>query len=274
MTPSAGVNFLSKLFLFIGAAGFSNAASLIYNHGFSGTGSLDGGNLDVASGTLGGTAGASWQAAAVFGANGDVGVVGGINRASAYVPFNPVDGYLYTISITSTITSGADNNSWFAIGLLNGTPNTTGTFNYSGTGDGQIDGKTFANFGHRNASGGGTTNLLRWGGLGTSQSLGSDQHVRVNDAGPWTLSILLDTSVVDAWKFTLQMTAGGNTYTSSSYDLGNANSEVSHIMLQTHRNAASTIDNFSVTADAIPEPSSALICAMAAAGVLALRRRQ
>lgn len=225
------------------------AATLIYQDDFSGSGTtnLSGLAPDTATGLLGGSAGATWLASSIFKADGTSSITTA-SAGSAYLPFSPVSGYVYTISIDIGVpTFTADH--WAGISLVNGTPNTGVAF-HSLT-------ETYATIGRRNPAY--TSNdLLRWQG---PKNGGTNLHISESAAGAWRLSIILDTQNASDWKFQWLMQAdGGVEHLSGVYDLGTES--INHIMIS-HSNISSfTYDNFSVTA--VPEVGSSALTAAGA----------
>lgn len=232
------------------------AATLIYQDDFSGSGAteLNGLAPDTATGLLGGSAGAVWQANTIFKANG-TSLTTAAGAGSAYLPFAPVSGYVYTISIDIGVTSYTADH-WAAISLVNGTPNTGAAF-HSIT-------NSYATIGRRDSDYAGT-NLLRWQG---PKNGGTNSHITQDTDGVWKLSIILDTQNSTDWKFRLMMQGeGGVEVLSPVYDLGTES--ISHLMIS-HSNISSfTYDNFSVTA--VPEVASSML---GAAGVCLLSFRR
>ena len=227
------------------------AATLIYQDDFSGSGStnLNGLAPDTATGLLGGSAGATWLANPIFKADGTSSLATA-SAGSAYLPFSPVSGYVYTISIDIGVT-GYDTDHWAAISLVNGTPSTGQAFH------GLSNANSYATIGRRD-SGYSGNNLLRWQG---PKNGGTNSHVVNRTAGVWTLSIILDTQNATDWKFQWLMQGGaGVEVLSPTYDLGTES--INYLMIS-HSNISSfTYDNFSVTA--VPEVASSVLAAAGA----------
>ena len=87
----------------------SASAAIIYSDDFSGSSgaNLNGTAPDVRPGTQ------TWTAATAIKADGSV---SGVGHASAYLPFNPVAGNVYTMSVDVNVTGGTGGN-WFALGF-------------------------------------------------------------------------------------------------------------------------------------------------------------
>lgn len=235
------------------------SAAVIYQHNFSGSpgNTLNGVALDTANGTLGGTAGATWLANADrYFADGTI--TSTASSASTYVPFVPVSGYEYTITLNVDITSASSTN-WVALSLFNGTPNTGGAFNTVST--------TYASIGrrHSTASDSSGTDLLRWQGPSNG---GTNLHINEPQTGIWNISILLNTTNPANWTFQWLMQGDNNTeHLTGSYNLGTTT--ISHIMISNTVNVSADLSGFSVTA--IPEPGLTLLSSLGT-GLLAFRR--
>jgi hypothetical protein len=233
------------------------SGAIIYQHNFDGgSGTLNGVPLHTADGSLGGSAGAKWLAhESRYYADGSI--TSTVNSASAYVPFSPVSGYDYTITLSVAITSG-NSPGWVALSLFDGTPITTGAFNTVST--------TRASIGRRNNTSSGGTDLLRWEGPSNG---GDQQHLHEPVMGIWNLSILLNTTDSANWTFRWLMQGDGNVeHTSGIYNLGTQT--LSHIMISNNGNVSAELSGFSVTA--VPEPSLTLLSAFG--GFLVIRRHR
>lgn len=249
--------------LALATLGFSSSAStaaVIYQHNFGGSpeNTLNGVALDTSSSAFGGTAGATWLTnPSRYFADGTL--TSTTNSASAYVPFSPVNGYQYTISLGIDITSEQSTN-WIALSLLNGTPNEDGGGNFTTVTT------TYATIGRRHStvSGNNGTDLLRWEGPGT----GGGHHIDEPITGTWNVSILLDTTNPDNWTFRWLMQGDNNVeHLSDPYNLGTTS--LSHIMISNNANVSGTLSDFSVTA--VPEPGLTLLSSLGAC-LLTLRR--
>ncbi|RYD30905.1 MAG: hypothetical protein EOP87_15780 [Verrucomicrobiaceae bacterium] len=242
----------------------SASAAVIYQHDFGGSSenSLNTVALGTANSTLGGSAGATWLATSGrYLADGTI-TAGG--AASAYVPFSPVSGYQYTITLSVDITSASSTN-WIVLSLLNGTPNTAASFNTVNSLDAVST--THATIGRRysTVSGSNGTDLLRWQGPGTG---GTTTHLNEPQTGVWDISILLNTTDPANWTYQWLMEAGTDVeHLSASYDLGT--NSISHIMVSNNANVSGTLSGFSVAA--IPEPGLTLLSSLGT-GLLTLRR--
>lgn len=240
-------------------ASVAQASTVIYEHSFGGgASSLNEIALDTASNSAGGTSGATWTAnPARFSANGNV---SGSGAGSAYVPFTPIAGYQYTISLSLDVTSASSSN-WIVLSLFNGAPDTSKAFNGFTT--------TYASIGRRNYSEGTGTDLLRWQGPAGG---GTNLHIDEATTGTWTTSILLDTSNPGNWTFRWLMEAGSETeHLSDSYSLGTTS--ISHIMLSSNSSITADYSHFVVSAQQVPEVSSLLSASFLGLPLL-LRRRK
>jgi hypothetical protein len=240
------------------------SAAVIYQHTFDGKSAdtLNGVALDTANGAMGGSAGAGWTAHSLRYFS-DGAITSTANGASAYVPFVPVSGNHYTITLSVDITSAPSTN-WVALSLFNGTPNTGLSFHNVDTGSA---GTTYATIGRRNSTASDTsgTDLLRWQG---PRNNGINSHIDEPKLGVWDISILLDTTNPANWTFQWLMEGGDDTrHLSESYSL--PTTTFSHIMISNNAGVSAKLHEFSV--DVVPEPSIALISTLGTC-LLGLRR--
>lgn len=260
-------------------------AAVIYEHSFSGTGgtNLGGIALDTRSGIAGGSASATWTSNTSIKADGSILSPSGQTSMSAYVPFSPVSGYLYTISVDTTATATTVNPTtslaYTGLALYNGAQNINGAVggqpviapitrspdNTPNSLDNPSGPFQILRRWHRNSPGTADTGLTQ-NHLG---ALGSN-------AGTWRLSIQLDTTNASNWMYRwLVEDVGTSTPLSEGTwtSVGSLGSNpINSIQIHSHGPmASSTFDNFLVTA--VPEPGSALLCVLAI-GVAGLRRKR
>ncbi|MBX3742184.1 MAG: hypothetical protein KF712_14420 [Akkermansiaceae bacterium] len=183
--------------------------SVIYRHDFGGAGSanLNSLALDERSGEAGGSASATWTAATGFKANGGLVSPAANQGMSAFVPFSPVNGHLYTISVDTTAVPVAANPTttltYVGISLYNATPNTAAAVG------GQPVIATIArspdNTPNAASSAGPFQILRRWhrNSPGTADTGLTQDHLGTlgSNAGTWRLSIQLNTANPDNWKY-------------------------------------------------------------------------
>ncbi|MBX3742185.1 MAG: hypothetical protein KF712_14425 [Akkermansiaceae bacterium] len=264
-------------------------AAVIYQHSFSGTSgtSLNGIALESRSGIAGGNAGATWNSSGNIKADGSIVSPSGQTSMSAYVPFSPVNGYLYTISVDTTATPTAVNPTtslaYTGIALYNGTPNTAGAVG----GQPVIAPITRSPDNTPNSldnPSGPFQILRRWHRTNPSTNVGpaiTANHIGTfeptfDNNGTWRLTIQLDTTNAGSWMYRWLVEDVG---TSALLSEGNwtsvgslGSNPINSIQLHSHGPmASSTFDNFLVTA--VPEPGAALLGAFALA-VAGLRRRR
>jgi hypothetical protein len=264
-------------------------AAVIYQHSFSGTNgtNLGGLALDSASGIAGGSAGSTWNSSSRIKADGSIMSPSDQTSLSAYVPFSPVNGYLYTISVDTTATAVALNPTttlaYTGIALFNGTPNTDAAVG----GQPVIAPITRSPDDTRNASGGaGPFQILRrWHRDNPSSNGGPTiiaNHIGTfepafDNNGTWRLTIQLDTTNAGNWTYRwLVEDVGTNTMLSEGTwaSVGSLGSNpISNIQLHSHGPlASSSFDNFLVTAE-VPEPGATLLGVLSIS-LTALRRRK
>ncbi|WAC19717.1 hypothetical protein OVA24_21085 [Luteolibacter sp. SL250] len=186
-----------------------HAETVIYRHDFGGssTRNLAGTAVETSSEQLGGTSGAEWTGSAVFRADGSFTLGGG--DSSANVPFRPVDGYLYTISVETTAAAVATNPttslSYVGVALYNGE---TAPSNSLAVGSQRVIApitRSPDNTPNASSAAGPFNILRRWHRdtphtTGTSLTQNHLASVGTN-AGTWRLSIQLDTSTPGNWKY-------------------------------------------------------------------------
>ncbi len=248
----------------------SASAVVIYQHNFGGSASntLNGVTLDTTYGALGGTTGATWlTSAARFRADGTTTSAGG--TSAAYIPFSPVSGYIYNISVTVDATLIEHNDARFSMSLLaysgTGSPGTGIGFTNTG------DYVTYATIGSRPVSYSNppnSYNFLTW----TGARAGGGSHVNYSYAGPWTLSIVLNTTIADAWTFQLVGSNSVETFPLSPTGTIPNGTGLNYIMFNNHTQIAVTMSDFSVTA--IPEASTVATLSLFALFSTGLRRRR
>ncbi len=264
-------------------------AAVIYQHSFSGLGSanLHGSALDTRSGTAGASAGATWNSNASIKANGNIVSPSGQAGVSAYVPFSPVSGYLYTISVDTTATATTVNPTtslaYTGISLYNGAQN----INAAVGGQPVIAPITRSPDNTPNSldSPGGPFQIIRrWHRTNPSTLVSpaiTANHIGTlepafDNSGTWRLTIQLDTTNSSNWMYRwLVEDVGTSTLLSESAwaSVGALGSTpINSIQLHSHGPmTSSTFDNFLVTA--VPEPGTALLGTFAI-GVAGLRRRR
>lgn len=242
------------------------SAAVIYQHSFSGSSAntLNGVSLDTTSGLHGGTAGATWLASDTrFRADGTTTSTG--STSAAYVPFSPVSGYIYNISVTVDATLIEHVDARFSMSLLaySGTGSPGVGIGFTNTGNYL----TYATIGSRPISYSNppnSYNFLTW----TGPRAGGGTHRNYSYAGPWTLGIVLDTTIADAWTFQLVGSNDEGTFPLAPTGTIPAGTGLNYIMFNNHTQIAVTMSDFSVTA--IPEPGLTLLSAFG--GLVAFRR--
>ncbi len=183
--------------------------TVIYRHDFGGAAgtNLNTQALDERSATVGGSATAAWTAATGFKANGSLVSPVANQGMAAFVPFTPVNGHLYTISIDTTAlpiaTNATTTLTYVGISLHNGTPNTASAVG------GQPVIATIARSPDNTPNAAGSTGpfqiLRRWHrtSAGTADTSLTQEHLGTlgSNAGTWRLSIQLDTANPNNWKY-------------------------------------------------------------------------
>ncbi|WAC21825.1 hypothetical protein OVA24_10555 [Luteolibacter sp. SL250] len=241
------------------------SAAVIYQHSFGGSSAntLNGVSLDTASGLHGGSAGTTWLASDTrFLADGST--TNAATSAAAYVPFSPVNGFIYTISLDVTATAMTSNTARFTMSLLDfggtGSPSLGADFQAT------ANHTTYGTIGLRTSDfndSGNKYNFLTWTGAGT----GGASHLNHTTPGTWNLSIILDTTVTNAWTLALIGTSDSGQILSRTGTIPSTAS-IDHIMLTNYQRIEVGMESFSVTA--IPEPGLTLLSSIG--GLLLFRR--
>lgn len=248
----------------------SQASTIIYQHDFSGSASssLIGVALDSTNSYAGGTSGATWSGNDVrFRADGTT--TGTDNTSAAYVPFSPVAGYVYTISITVDATSIGNIDSRFSMSLLaySGAGSPSGGVGF--TNGGQY--LTYATIGRRPVDYANAPNnydFLTWTGSGAN----GGSHRDYAYTGPWTLSIVLDTTGATQWSFQLIGSNATSTFPLSPTGSIPLGTDINYIMFNNHREITVAMSDFSVVA--VPEASAMAAFSMLSLLSLGIRRRK
>jgi hypothetical protein len=246
---------------FIGAAQFAvptaGAQTTIYQDSLIGTGNTLG-TVQVSSGTLGGSAGATW------GGGGWTATASGAQTSSTppmqYLAFTPQSGEIYTLSANIGSVDPTNVYPWIDLGFLTSTTlNSWGSFmNYNTSGPGlqlrqygPLD--LFSSAG--NQTGGGSINNLLAEVGGTQGGL---------------YSITLDTTNGSDWKYSFS----GPGITTTTYDLG-APTNIVAVGFDAGSYGGgftATVSNFALTAS-VPEPSTWAML-LGGLGMLTMFRRR
>lgn len=248
----------------------AKASVIIYQHHFTGnsTSPLHGTTLETTNAFAGGTEGASWHAAEDrFQADGVS--LSENPTTSAFVPFSPVTGYIYNISLTVDATYIGNTDSRFSMSLLafsgSGNPNPNVGFTHGDTY------ATYATIGSRPLSYSNppnSYNFLTWTGQGSLNG----SHRNYSYEGPWTLGIVLDTTVAGAWTFQLVGSNEDGVFPLSPTGSIPAGTNLNYIMFNNHREISVTMSEFSVIA--IPETSTVMTVSLLAFISAGVRRRR
>lgn len=250
----------------------ATAQTIIYQETFGGNSSTDlnGTSPDVASGYAGGTAGATWQAGGNWNTDGvysyDL-TPGGYSGGCALLPFTPQAGFIYTLSIDNpVIYTGGNKTAWNGIGFTSATPS-----------DWTDSAATAASTSE-------WPNPVYWGLLRYGQpspdasfsgpSTSGGQNSTTVAAGH--LAITLDTSAAD-WTVTWSFDNGASTRTETI--LAANIPTINYVGIDGSASsswgghAGQTVDNFLLTAAAVPEPSVFAMLCFGALALVARRRR-
>jgi hypothetical protein len=215
----------------LAAAGSAQASPItIYSDTLTGTGALGGVAVATSSGTAGGTSGATWAAGDwIKTAGGAESTTSGVGQ-SAWLPFTPQTGYIYTL----TANLSSSNDSWTTLGF---SPTATTTGNFWGN---SIDWVLATNGGDRRFHAGpGYDNGVTWGGDG--------------GGAPGTVSIVLDTTTVQWTTYaTLTDAANPSGVTSSVFTYDTNPTDIGYVGFGAFEpDATHTSANFSLTGEYI-----------------------
>ena len=230
-------------------------AGVIYEDSFTRSDLVNGTSPDVVN-----TGGATWTAAPDWNTYVDgttAKTTTGGARASAYLPFTPAAGYIYTLSMDLVVDETYDSNSWLALGFAG----SSALAAWSVTGNDPW-------FYDRNVNQG--TPAVP---LPASNSLNgvTDAGTTFTGAGsgvtvPHSLSVILDTTAA-VW--TAEFKLNGSPVASDTLDTNPTISYAGFSVGAFHKVA---VDNFRL--DAVPEPATlAMVMIGAVLSVLARRRR-
>lgn len=239
------------LVLFLVCMAGAAAQTTLYFDDFSGSGlaDLNGTAPDIRPGSetwLAGTGATTWKAD---------GSASGGSFQNAFLPFTPVAGHTYTLSVDANPLDAGD--TWFALGFST-TASTDGFYAI--------------------ALGAGPWLLLRGGrpnlGDGIQTFLGpntSQAQSHGADSGFLYLSVVLDTTAAD-WQVTWR--AGDTILRQQAYAGGNP--DINYVAFGKYGNLSVSISNFSLTQAAVPEPANValVIGLLAGATILVARRRR
>ena len=213
-------------------AGSAQASLItIYSDTLTGTGALDGVAVATSSGTAGGTLDATWTAGAwTKTADGAVKhIPNDADGQSAWLPFTPQTGYIYTL--TANLNTTTDN--WTTLGF---SPYATRAGSFWGT---SIDWVLATNGGDRRFNAGpGFGNQMTWGGTG--------------GGAPGTVNIVLDTTTTQWTTYaTLTNAANPSGVTSSVFTYTTNPTDISYVGFGAFVGSAThTAANFSLTGEA------------------------
>ncbi len=241
-----------------GLVGPASASNIIYQDSFGGSSTL--GTLDGAAPTTG-SMGVTWAAPSSntygFSDSGYTSASATTTRyATAYLPFTPVTGEVYTLSASFNITGLAsasnDYGAWMGLGFM------------TAVGSGWDSGgaspweMTTANLG---------------GGGGNTQAWNGTEMVGVvnNTSGSNTLSLVLNTGS-NLWSYQGYLTDSAGTSEVGSGTLS-PNPSIIDVGLQ-NSVGQGNISNFSLTVQPVPEPATLGLVAAGSLGVLLLKRRK
>lgn len=236
---------IKRLFLLLlASAACASAQTTVFFEDFSGSSlsDLNGTAPDIRPGSeTWSVAPGSWQAD---------GSITGAGEANAFLSFSPTTGQTYTLSIDANPQNGTGD--WFALGFAGA----------AATNSGFQESSTVAWMLLRGNRGTGGVQTF----LGPDTNGGTD-----HDALPDTvnLKVVLDTT---ATQWTAEWFINGTSIREETFS---SNPNINYVGFGRFGDATGTVDNFALTATAVPEPSTyALGIGAAAVVVAALRRRK
>ena len=240
---------------------------VIFSEDFAGT--------DGASGSLNGTmedtAGAVWSANGFATTNGVLQT--GQFEGSALLGFTPTVGNVYELSLDVTSSS----NRWIGLGFSQ-SATTSGAGNAPGDRLAQNNGVSW--FLYRPGTTAGLDQQVQiFGGPNTDSAITDDDTDFSSTVGALTLQVILDTTVdTTGASFTADFLVGGSSVSSGPQTV---NIDISTIAsagftfegpVNATTTSPITVDNFELSNTSIPEPSTALLAALGALGLMRRRR--
>jgi hypothetical protein len=250
----------------------TTAQTTVYRETFGGNSSTDlnGTSLDVASGYAGGAAGATWQAGGNWNKDGVYSYdlsPGSYSGGCALLPFTPLSGYTYTLSIDNPVIYTAGNKTaWNGVGFTSGTPSDWTDSAATAASTSEWPNPVY-------------WGLLRYGGPSTDASFSGPSTAggvgsTTVDAGH--LAITLDTSAAD-WTVTWSFDNGASTRTETilAADIPTINYVGINATASSSwgGHAGQAVGNFLLTATPVPEPASLAVIGLGALALVARRRR-
>jgi hypothetical protein len=255
---------LSMVILVLGVVGPAQATTItIYQDDFGRTGALNGTAPDTRVGLYGGQAGATWTAADAFATDGsqaNLSVVAG-GDASAWLPFTPQSGYVYTLTAYVRDTSSTESwNHWSFLAFSKGANTATSYQN-------GLDPFVAA---YRQSD---TLTGFKDSTFATQKDIG-------HYSATVPITVVLDTTSTD-WTYT--MSANGASPMTGTYTGGISGIVAVGVGIRangtTTGDGTGLVDSFKLTVSGdirVPEPSTAYMCVTGRMGLLcyAWRRRR
>ena len=168
---------------------------------------------------------------------------GSNTTASATLPFTPESGFLYTLELDVDVTSG--DNDWVGLGFLS-----TGSDFFISSGISWMLARDTESNGMQTFLGTGTT--------------GNEGHTQ--PAGELALKIVLDTQDSN---WSVEWFANGSSLRETTFT---TNPSIGRVGFGRNNTAAGSVDNFSLSASAVPEPSSFLCLGLILTATIGWRR--
>lgn len=234
-------------------------AGVIYQDSFARGTSLSPVDLDGSLPTTT-TGGAAWLAYgwATDGTRGNVSDLLSYNADNAYLPFTPVGGNVYTLSVVMNVTSGGAN--WMAVGFSSTAP--THALN-NGLGVWSNNGCV------------GTDLLTNAGTLyaANGPDLAGIASVGTGYTGEQALSIVLDTTpaLPQDWTFAFKV---GTATVRTATAFGGTGPNISYVGFGNYAHDSGYVKDFSLTVASTPEPSASVLLATGLFGLLAYAWRK
>ena len=229
---------LPALALIAMLAGTTRAEVIVYSDNFSGSGAINGTAPTVRSGQYGGSASATWTANTGITSNGTFAQFSA--GQAAYLPFSPQSGFVYTLSMNSSLPG-----EWGGMGFVNSS-NVTDNLNVV------PPNKVW---------------LLYQNNKATTMSVTGGGSSATGPAGFNTMQLILDTTN-PTW--TIQGTFNGTPYDANPLPLGFTG--FTHIALSGAYGGVN-MNTDSVSLTAVPEPSSMALGGLGVLGGAMVARR-
>jgi len=243
----------------LGFMSSSVQAVTIYSDNFDGSSAdLNGSAPDVAPGAE------TWVAGAWLNQDGSIDPA----KGTATLAFTPADNYIYTLDASLTGVTG--NGNWYALGFADG-QDTSNTSRFTST---PVIGKAWM---YLRGDASSSTNDVALGSSTTGTNTTASWSTYANQSGgDMDMRVVLDTSGgAGSWKATwyAKKPADGSYFQVGGPSTLDDETISSVGFASSNTGIDATIESFSLTAEAVPEPASLAMTLLGLSGLALLRRR-